>query len=113
MKLNIKKILRGLVIALAAIGAFWIGGFLWLTKGEDWEQIEFAIKSNAQLKAELQGDIVNVSPEFLGYSYGTTENSGYADFAAEIHYAKGMVRYQIDMKRTAQKWQVESAKRLN
>lgn len=107
-----KKILRGLVIALLGIGTLWIGGFLWLTKGSDWEQIELVIRGDSLIKSEVKGNVVTVTPEFLGYSYGVTETSGYANFKAEIQHSTGSARFQISMTRAAGVWKVTSVKKL-
>jgi hypothetical protein len=112
MKFDKKKILRGLVIAFLGISAFWVGGFMWLTKGADWEAIELAIQNSSYMQAELKSNIVKVSPEFLGYGYGASENSGYANFKAEIQYAGGTARYRIHMMRSGQEWKVVGAEKL-
>ncbi len=112
IKLDLRKGLWGIAIVFLAIGVIRVGGFFWITKSPDWQAIELAVQSDAQIKAEVKGKIVKVSPEFLGLSYGYNNYIWYARFTAEVWHETGMVRYQLHLTRSGQDWKVIEARKL-
>lgn len=112
MNMNLRRGLWGVLAAFLGIGIIWMGGFLWVTKSSDWKSIEAVIQNDSTIAAELGGQVLKISPEFLGWSYGYREYTGFARFKAEVSTARGLARYRFHLMKSGQTWRVVEANRL-
>lgn len=89
------KLIRGAFIAAAAMVIFWLGGFILLTRGSEWADIEAVILADEKIKAVSGGTVRSLTPEFLGYRYGFRGEGGYAEFVAKI---EGVTSKRVELK---------------
>lgn len=104
------KLIRGAAVAVIAMVLFWLGGFLLLTRGSDWPDIEAAIAADQVVQSMVGGVVRDVVPNLRGYSYSFSGDEGHAAFVARVDGAAGSKHLELSLKKQAGRWSVIQAR---
>lgn len=101
------KLIRGIVIPLIAILAFWWGGYLYFKSSSDWQDVQTLISDNPAIRAEV-GEIVEISVGPFPFMYRFSGAEAQATLKVTVLGTAGVYRATIRVKRKHGVWSLDS-----
>ena len=104
---NRVKIIRFVVIPLAAIITFWWGGYFYFKGSNDWQAVKALISKNPEVQARV-GDITEISVGPFPFMFRFSGDSAKATLRVTVKGTNGEYRATIDAERRGGVWALTS-----
>ncbi len=101
------KLVRYVVIPLAAILVFWWGGYLYFKGSSDWQDVQTLISDNPVIRAQV-GEIKEISVGPFPFMYWFSGDQAQATLRVTVLGSAGVYRATISAKRKNGVWSLDS-----
>lgn len=97
------KLVRYLFIPVAAILAFWWGGFFYFKSSSDWEDVQTLLAHSPEIRA-LVGEVKRISVDPLPFTYRFSGDYAQATLKVTLTGTNGEFQRTIDLEKRSGSW---------
>ena len=97
------KLVRYAVIPLAAILAFWWGGFFYFKRSSDWQEVQALLAQSPEVRAQV-GEVKGISVAPFPFMYRFSGDYAKATLKVTVTGTNGEYRRTVDAERRSGTW---------